>query len=502
MFRVARSANDMGRAQTYAKRLLRMSHGSTLRQWAEALVGFMIPVAIAADSGAAPRPPPGGMRPYDPENYQLAYDIFLASQNLQDAYRVAHAAVEQVPNDFRWRERLAQVSEWTGRSAEALEQWLYIARRTNNPNAWQAVLRLAPGAANDEVLIEALKHQARTAALTETQWRAMVAAYERLGRVREAIEFLEQEYARRQDPTVLETLAYLRERAGDIDGAIVAYRRLIERSEPTTQRVTTLAILLINKGEFKEAYDLLERNRRRAPPEDVEYLRLLGDLALRLRDDAAAQVAYERLVVHPKANLDDFVRLVNLLYPRQPEVAARLAEAAYQRYRSPDMLLTALSIHSQRRDFGALKRLFSSIPPEMEQKLAANVGFLLLRADYRASTGSPALALADYREALRIDPNNRQARIAMLYFLIARHDVDQLRREMPAAMALAKEDPDFEGVVGSAWLTLGIRSVRCPSSLPQRSAIPMTICGCSPMPTRSSVISRRTWRGVCAGMRG
>jgi hypothetical protein len=91
----------------------------------------------------------------------------------------------------------------------------------------------------------------------------------------------------------------------------------------------------------------------------------------------------------------------------------------------------------------------------MERELARNPGFLLLRADYYAATGSPQLALADYREALRIDPENRQARMGLVYFLIDRRQLDALRRELSAVTALARDDVDLQGVLGAAWLTLG-----------------------------------------------
>ncbi|MGZ8154428.1 MAG: tetratricopeptide repeat protein [Burkholderiales bacterium] len=457
MIRLARSANDLKRAQAYAKRLLHMSSdASWLERWLRALAWAAVPSAAAAEREAATKPkPPLGMRPYDPENYQLAYEVFLAANNVQDAHRVASAAVQQVPNDMRWRERLARVSEWSGRTGQALEQWLYIARRTGTPEAWQAVLRIAPGVADDEALLEAMRYQAAAKQpRTDAQYQAIAAAYERVGRPREAIDFLEQEYARTRRAAILESLAYLHERTGNIEGAVSAYRRLIERAGPTTDRVTMLATLLIRRGAYKDAYELLERHRGAAPPDDVEYLRLLGDLALRLRDDTAARATYERLTAHPKSTLDDFVRLVNLLAPRQPEAAARLAEAAYLRYDSPDMLLTALGLHSQRRDFGAMRRLFAGMSPEMERRLSANPGFLVLRADYRASTGSPQLAEADYRQALRIDPSNRYARTGLIYLLIDRRDLAPLRREMPMLTKLAQDDPELQGTLGSAWLAL------------------------------------------------
>ena len=456
LIRLAQTANDLPRAQTYAKKLLRMSELGVSRRWLNAIADFIIPAAHAADfdpraSGKVML----GMRPYNPGDYQLAYEVFLANRNLEDAYRVAAAAVYQVPNDLGWRERLAQVAEWSDRAEEALQHWLHIARRTGRPAAWQAVLRLAPGLFDDEALLEAMRYQAARANLSDEQWRAVVDAYERVGRPREGVAFLEREYGRRPRPILLELQASLMERMGDLDGAITAYRRLIERSGPTTPRVANLATLLIVRGDYKEAYALLDAHRGKVSRDDAEYWRLLADLAWQLQEDAGAERALDALVASGKATPGDFSRLIALLNTRQPEAAARLAELAYARFKTPNFLVAALGIYSERRDFIALRRLFTNMTPDMVRAVESDADLLLLRADYYAATGHAELAAADYRAALRINPEHRYARIAFMWFLIDRRDIAGLRREMPAAMARAKDDPDFDGVLGAAWLTLG-----------------------------------------------
>ncbi|HZN24782.1 MAG TPA: hypothetical protein VFB75_11180 [Burkholderiales bacterium] len=218
MIELARMANDMLRAQTYAKRLMRISSGSSSGYCIDALACLTIRSAMARATGDTTRLPPHRMRRYEPYIYHLAYEVFSASRTLQDAYRVSRSAVDQVPNDMRWRERLARVSERSGKSGEALEQWLFIARRTGNANAWRAVLRLTPSLTEDEGLIDVLRNEARTRALSQRQWRALVAAYERLGRLCEAIGELENEYARRRRMAIIATLVYLREASGENEG--------------------------------------------------------------------------------------------------------------------------------------------------------------------------------------------------------------------------------------------------------------------------------------------
>ena len=457
LVRLARSANDMPRAQRYAKKLLRMSAAGVLRRWLTAFVEFVMTSARATADGEA-RPVEKamlGMRPYDAADYELAYNVFVAAGSLGDAFRVAAAAVHQLPNDLLWRERLARVAEWSDRAGDALEQWLFIARRTGRPAAWQAVLRLAPGLFDDEALLEAMRFRASRADLTAQQWRAMVEAYERVGRPREGVAWLEREYARRNLPLLLELEAYLMERMGDIDGAITAWRRVIERSGASTPRVTSLATLLIARGDYREAYVLLNAHRDEVSPADAEYWKLLADLAWQLQEESGAQAALDTLVASGKATPEDFSRLISLLSTRQPQAAARLAELAYERFRTPNFMVAALGIYSERRDFAALRRLFAGLSPELVRTFESDPDLLLMRADYHAATGRPELAAADYRAALRLNPEHRYARMALLWFLIDRRDIVALQREMPMALRRGKDDPELEGVLGAAWLTLG-----------------------------------------------
>ena len=153
LIQLARAANDLPRAERYAKKLLHMSRDEHSSAWLRALADCLIAPANAAAGG-----PPAGMRPFDDANYKLAYEIFLANRNVRDAYRVAEAAVQQAPHDLTWRERLAQVAEWDGKPALALQQWLHIARAGRRADPWQAVLRIAPGANDDAALLEAQQY--------------------------------------------------------------------------------------------------------------------------------------------------------------------------------------------------------------------------------------------------------------------------------------------------------------------------------------------------------
>lgn len=452
--RLALAANDPARAARYMRRLLHLGWLDRLRLALAALPDALIASAQAAPE-EAPQPAPKDMRPYDEKLYRLAYDIFLANHNLDDAFKVADAAVRQVPADLSWRERLAQVAEWSGKPALALQQWLYLAQHGGAEQALQAVLRLAPGLHDDEALLYAWQQSAKKHTPDAAQWRDISDLYERLGRPQEAVRYFEAAYAKKADPVLLELMARLEDRAGRPEEAIRQYRRLIEVAGDTPERATKLATLYLLKGDFKQAYAVLDPMRARAAPQDAEYWNLLGDLAWQLQQDDAALQAYSVKVSQPKAEAVDAERLVQLMRKRAPEQAARLAESLYRRLHSPALLIAAAEIDWQRRDLVALKRLYAGLTPADEARVAGNSYFFALRANYYQASGQTRAALADYRRALAIEPASADLRTGFLWFLIDARNLPELRRRLQAWQSDAAADKAYWAPYAAGYMNLG-----------------------------------------------
>ena len=158
--------------------------------------------------------------PFYDRIYTLGVEAFLDNRKLEDAWKVAASAVLQAPNNLAWRERLAQVSEWTARPQQALANWLVIAQASGREEGWNAVLRLAPGLFDDAALRLALQHQLTRQPDNEVLLREVVAVYERQGQPLAGLKFLEQTYRRTGKVWVLSAAAELAERAGDDELAL------------------------------------------------------------------------------------------------------------------------------------------------------------------------------------------------------------------------------------------------------------------------------------------
>jgi predicted Zn-dependent protease len=447
--RLALAANDTARAQRYARALMRMGdavQAPALLRALHALFGALVASAHAAEPAVA-------LRPYDEAIYRLAFDVFVGGGQLDDAYRVAAAAVRQRPDDLVWRERLAQVAEWSGRPVEALEQWTFLAQRGSD-RARQGVLRLAPGLNADDALLAVWLATARTRPLTREESLRVAALFETLGEPREAIAFFEAQERRRPDAVNLELIAALNERSGRVPEAIAAYERLAAVQPLDDAGTLALTGLHMKRGDFQRAFDVLAQRRSQAG-DDEEFWRLYGELAWQLQRDDAAGDAYARLAKRGQARAFELQRLVNLLRRDRPQDAARLAEAGWTRFADPLLLLAALDLHAQRGDGVSQDRLFAALAPADDARFAGQPYFFLLRANRQVARGRIAAAEADFGRALAMAPSDPSVRASWLWFLVEHGRPQALRAAMRETVPLARTEPQFWAPLAAGHLALG-----------------------------------------------
>ena len=450
LIRLSMAASDPARAQKYVRRLMHMSSSRTGGPaLLESMVGFFV---ASAHAQSAPMPAP---RPYEERIYTLAFEVFLANGSVADALRVAEAAVAQRPQDTTWRERLAQVSEWSGKPADALRHWLILGNKTGSDNAWQGVLRLAPGLHDDDALLAAWQHTAERRRLEAAERRIVADLFERLARAQDGVAFFQRLFERSKDPLVFDEIAFLESRAGHSDAAARSFERLIELAGSTPERVVKLATFYVLKADFRRALELLRPLKERAAPADTDFWRLLADVAWQLQDDDTASRAYGILIDRGNAKPFDFERLAQLLRQRQPEESARIAEGLWRNFRNIGGLMVALEIYNDRRDLVQLRRLFESIGPAEETRLRDNSYFCQLRAAYLQASGQPRLALADYARALTLSPNNTELRITVLWLLIDAKLLPELRTQLQAWATMARGTAAYWDVYAAAYVTLG-----------------------------------------------
>ena len=463
--RLARAAGRPDIADRYVRRLLKIS---LLRQWQAVQIARAWGEGSFQKASSKAKPTEPGI-PFDDKIFTLGYEVFLENRKLDDAWQIASAAVRQVPEDIVWRERLARVSEWSGHPEIALENWLTVARQTNKDEAWQAVLRLAPGLFNDQALIAALHYQLAKQPGNLRLLKEMIAAYERNGDAHSALHFLDRHLGSNAPPAALELLAELADRAGQPETAIKAWQRLFRTaSEINAPRAVKAAVLLMLQGRGDEALYWLEQAQQRTGREseaDLEFWRLSGQLArLQQKDDQAIR-SFSHLIGSNKAEIVDFDALIQLLTEAHPSEAARVSVQAWERFDQPRHLIQALNLYVSRNQWAEvaalLKQLDSS--PQAERHALAplrrNPDFLRLAGTCQQNIGNLPQARRDFEAGLMLAPDSAPMQQALLWLFIDSNDAASLRRLLASREAAWQTDSSMHDALASAYQALSLPQV-------------------------------------------
>lgn len=477
--RLSLAANRPAQAEGYARRLLQMSALPADRvpvslRWLARAVDLLVTPAQAAESepvpaAAVPAASAAGAvsageprLPFDDAAYLLAYETFLANRNQADAWRVAASAVRQAPTNTAWRERLAQVSEWVGKPEDALEHWRTLAKlsagaqgdRAVLDRALQAVLRLAPSLNDDEVMLSTWTQMAAMRGLTVQETLGIVAMTERMGRPEEGMKWLVESDKRQPHRQLLETQVDLAERMGDLPTAIDALRRLIKREGATVPRAMRLARMHGVRGEPAMAYEALAPLAGSAAETDLEYWRLLANLAWMLQIESQALQALTITTRQGDYDAMEADRLLQLLRSRSPQDAARFAEKAWTKLQQPAYLIAALDLWWNAREPKEMERLFGTVDANTEQLMASESYFWLLRAQWRQSRGEMLAALSDMRRALEAAPDHVDTRVAYLFMLIDAGANGELQRMLSTWLETAASNPAYDAAFGAGYMAL------------------------------------------------
>lgn len=460
--RLARAAGRPDVADRYVRQLLRLSLLRQLEQvrLAEAHGGAW-PQKVSLRSVDRSN---GPQLPFDDKAYTLGYEVFLENRKLEDAWKVAASAVRQSPEDMAWRERLAKVAEWTSRPEMALEHWWHLARQTKRDDAWQAVLRLAPGLLNDNALIGALQFELAKQPNDPRLLQELIAAWERLGQPRMALDHLRQYSRINAQPRTLEMLAELAERAGDSPLALQTWQRLFsdpaEATPPRVVRAATLALLQGNNTDAMHWLELAQNKDSQPANEKGELLRLTGQVAQIEQRDQLAIRSFTALSQMPLAEASDFDALIHLLDSTHPLEAASVAIRAWERFAEPKHLIKALTLYAGNEQWLTMGTLLNRLSPTAKapyNTLAAlrrQPEFLHLRGTYYQHTGQLADARRDIAAALALAPGSHDLQTAMLWLLIDSNDAPGLRRFLASREPAWRHDAGMHDGLAAAYLAL------------------------------------------------
>ncbi|QDD90751.1 tetratricopeptide repeat protein [Pseudomonas oryzihabitans] len=359
-------------------------------------------------------------RQWEPDNpaaLEAAFRLALASGDTQSAWTDGQQLLALRPEDDELLAQLAQLGEWNGHVDEALDLWLRLLARQDDPARRDHAWKLAARAFRFDAVVELLGGASQTRQLDKTELDSLIFAYESLGDPVAEEQWL-RGYIKRQPKQRLawERLQQLLSRTEQDEAAAAQWAVFGQRFPLSTEEYLTWAQNLLQLFKPEEAWAVLERMPAKQRQGD-DYWRLRADLAWELERDTEAQQALERLAASSKGlTRTDEERLLELYQRTAPQKALVLLEKSWEKGKDQNRLTQALQWAEQLKDSVALERLLASaarVPAS-----ADNPAVWLARAGLDFQRGRVSQAETGYRQALERFPDDDRFRERLLWLLI------------------------------------------------------------------------------------
>ncbi len=368
------------------------------------------------------------MKAYNEEDYQLGYQAFVGSGALVDAWRVAKSAVQQQPDNLQWRQRLAQLSEWTQKPQDAYNQWLYLyARNRQDKAANDALLRLAPALGDKQMALTLWLSRHNRIALTATQLMEAMTLFEGTGQPEAGARFFDDVYQKSKDPNALAMSARLRVRMGQDDRALLSYEQLLAKHAFQTDWLVAAVMLQLRQKEAEKALRLMQSFQDKVPASQHEFWMLLGDMAWSQQQDKTTIHAYQQLAKHQPLTVVQRERLLLLLETYAPDSVYEFNYLTYLKTHDMSDLLRALNVAVQRQDWIAFSGVLSKLSAEQLASLEKMAEFLLLRGQYYAHDKQAEKANSDIARAYQMAKQNAAIVSQVLWYYIDQRDIKQVK---------------------------------------------------------------------------
>ncbi len=383
-------------------------------------------------------------RAFNQDDFSLAFDALVSGGDLERSLRIAEQAVRELPTDLTWRRKLARVADWTQRPSLAALHWQALfALGDRSDETVLAVIRLAPLLDQPAVVMQAWEYRASRSRLNEAQWADLFSLYESSAEPERGSQFFEAQFRKTQSLPMLEYAARLAANGGNEDRAQALYLQRLTFAPFSMDVLMHVVVKFIRQDQGDKALAVMQEHRNEVPSESVEYWRLLGQLAWLQRDFVSAEQAYGQVAPAAGATVSDWSRLIFLVRQQHPAQAAELAWEAYRRFNALDQLKLSLEIYAGLGDGAAQERIFFSLSSNELALAEQDVRFLLTRFQFLRLQKRPEQAWVDLTRALQLAPNDVDAVLSAIWFLVDEQRAPELTRMLSVYAPQAAKDSRF-----------------------------------------------------------
>ncbi|MDF1760416.1 MAG: tetratricopeptide repeat protein [Coxiellaceae bacterium] len=394
---------------------------------------------------------------FDQATYATAYQVFAGSGDLKDAFIVAYAAVKQKPENIQWREKLYQVSRWTGRDDLAMEQLLYLIDRTNKLKFINLGIGLSEKLGDPEIQKNLLVLKSEHGKLSDEEKVKLARSHEELGDPETAIKHLKQRWQSEKKVIYLKKLADVYARMGALKLEVGVLKLLSKYEVKSTASVIREARAYFSQNKLPQAFAILESAKLTAKKNNTDYWGLYADIAWQLQKSDDALFAYKLLAQNKHLTDLNMRRYITIVGRTNAYEATQLSVRGWEKFKNPVYLVWFVQYSIKMNDWNAFDDIYRKFGKPAQLLLANMPSYKVAKIQTLLNKKNYTEARKAYLEAIANSPDNSDLKLSYLWFLIDRHHHNELRVRLVQWNNLKYKNDDFTIAFAVGYRYLGYK---------------------------------------------
>ncbi|MBE0491336.1 MAG: tetratricopeptide repeat protein [Sulfurospirillum sp.] len=394
--------------------------------------------------------------PSDDEELRLMLQIFLGKSDLESAYVVATKGYKKNPNSYYWNQKMAEISQWTNRSAKSMKYLKFMYEVNYDPVIEQKLIEYGSTFYQYEE-IEPLVVKKALREPTEKNIDLMILIYKEMGEPEKVVKVLETQYYKdTSNRLLLAKILELSLEMGNLE-LIQKFVNILEPNKPYSKKEASLiARYHYITNNIAIAYkSLMDIDALEAVDEheNIKYYQLKSDLGWYLQENVSAATASKYLMDIGKARFVDYERVSFVFQEKDPELAARAVKKAYNEHKLSYLFYSFANKALNLKQYDVLNELIEEFDAKQAVFLQESL-YWIIKSKVYAHYEKRDLEKIALLKALESEPDNYQIKLTLLWFFMDINDTQNVKIILTDMTEDQELDSSFYLPIASAYFYL------------------------------------------------
>lgn len=296
--------------------------------------------------------------PYDEKSYELAYQSFVYSGRVQEAFALASQAVRKNLASQLWRERLIKSALWSNHPYDALQHMQSLIVNEHKAQYLKQAVQLATQLKSFNILEKLLEYKYQFLEKTPEVMLNLAYAYYQQGKTAQGLELLDKGNYQFSNKAFLKMKSQFLQDQYKYSEEKKILRAIVKLYGWDVETSLRLAEIEYNAGHIQKALNLLNQVPARLTHHHVDFWRLKGGLEWGVGNIDAALNSYRKLFSLGKMDSEESRRLFSLLQDLPSKELLNVARYRLKYFPSTEVFFNALNVAEDLNDQNTMLEIY------------------------------------------------------------------------------------------------------------------------------------------------